>query len=49
MLHEHPITLLKIVLKLLEVVADGLLSLALTQTERCCEQVRRKLKKRHGH
>jgi len=48
-LHEHPVTLLKIVMKLLEIVAYGLLNLALIQSERCCEQVKRKLKKRHGH
>lgn len=48
-LHQLPTTILKIVLKLLGIVAYGLLILALIQRERCREQVRRKLKKRDGH
>lgn len=48
-LHQLPTTILKIFLKLLEIVAYGLLILALIQRERCREQVRRKLKKRDGH
>lgn len=48
-LHERPTTILKTVLKLLRIVTYGLLILALIQSERCCEQVRRKLKKRDGH
>lgn len=48
-LHQLPTTILKIVLKLLGIVAYGLLILALIQRERCREQVRRKLKKRDSH
>lgn len=44
-LHEHPTTILKMVLNLLGVAAYELLILALIQSERCCEQVRRKLKR----